>query len=338
VALSGCGRKAGPSTPVIEFTKVPPADVGGPDKVAVIEGRVGGQRAGQQIVLYARSGVWWVQPLANQPFTSIQADSRWKSDIHLGTEYAALLVNPAYRPPATLDFLPQPGGDVIAIATVKGQGESQLPTQTLRFGGYEWEARAAVSPRGGRINSYDPANAWTDANGALHLRIAKGKKGWTCAEVKLTRSLGYGSYVFVVRDTSRLESAAVFSMLTWDDLGAEQNHREMDIEISRWGDPGSQNAQYVVQPYYVPANTARFLAPAGGLTHVLRWEPGRASFKTVQGRDPEQGRVVFQHVFSSGVPAPGKETLHINLYVFGIPGVPLQNEAEVVVEKFAYFP
>ena len=69
----------------------------------------------------------------------------------------------------------------------------------------------------------------------------------------LTRALGYGTYAFVVRDTSQLDPAAAMGLLTWDDQGVDQNHRELDIEISRWGD-GSTDAQYVVQPYYVAAN------------------------------------------------------------------------------------
>ena len=116
---------------------------------------------------------------------------------------------------------------------------------------------------------------------------------WTSAEVILTRSLGYGTYSFVVRDTSQLEPSAAFGMFTWDDLGVEQNHREIGIEISRWGDAASQNAQYVIQPYYVAANVARFTAPAGRLTHSFRWEPGRVSFKTVAGAGSE-ARVVAQ--------------------------------------------
>ena len=31
-----------------------------------IEGRASGAKPGQQIVLYARSGIWWIQPFANQ--------------------------------------------------------------------------------------------------------------------------------------------------------------------------------------------------------------------------------------------------------------------------------
>jgi hypothetical protein len=35
---------------------------------------------------------------------------------------------------------------------------------------------------------------------------------WRCAEVNLARSLGYGTYRFVVRESSFLEPAAVLSM------------------------------------------------------------------------------------------------------------------------------
>ena len=59
-----------------------------------IEGRANGAKPGQQIVLYARSGIWWIQPFATQPFTKIQPDSTWRNSTHLGTEYAAILVEP----------------------------------------------------------------------------------------------------------------------------------------------------------------------------------------------------------------------------------------------------
>ena len=111
--------------------------------------------------------------------------------------------------------------------------------------------------------------------------------------MSVSRRLGYGTYAFVVREVSHLEPAAVFSIFTWDGPAADQNHRELDIEISRWGDPGGKNAQYVVQPYYVPANVATFKAPAGVLTYSLRWEPGRATFRTVRGAG--SGAVVSEH-------------------------------------------
>lgn len=337
VLIGGCGSRQVTGGASIEFIRVPRTEDKGTDTIDIIEGRVIGARPGQQIVLYARSGTWWVQPLASEPFTKIESDSKWTNTTHLGTEYAALLVEPGYRPAATVEVLPKEGDGVVAVKIANAEGTAAA-SKTLQFSGYEWRVRSAPSSRGG-MNIYDPDNAWTDASGALHLRIAKSSGQWTCAEVSLTRSFGYGSYSFVVRDTSQLDPAAVFGMFTWDYAGTDQNHREMDIEISRWGDPVSKNAQYVVQPYYVPANVSRFMTLPGTLTHVFRWEPGRVSFMTVSGSGTDsKARAVGEHVFTSGVPAPGIESVRMNLYVFNASGTPMQNEAEVVIEKFEYLP
>jgi len=336
--LCGCPRWQAKPEPSIEFSRVPPAAEGGPDKLDVIEGRVIGARPGQQIVLYAKSGAWWVQPLVGEPFTEMRPDATWTNSTHLGTQYAALLVEPGFRPTSRLKELPTRGEGVAAVAIAKGVQSGSAISKSLQFSGYDWRIRNAPSDRGG-LNTYDAGNAWTDPRGALHLRIAKTAEQWTCAEVTLTRSLGYGSYSFVVQDTSTLDPAAVFSIFTWDYGGKEQNNREMDIEISRWGDPVSKNAQYVIQPFYIPTNVARFTEPPGMLTHSFRWEPGRASFRTVQGSGGVAAtRAGVDHVFTSGVPSPGVESVRMNLYVFHGAKNPLQHGAEVVIEKFEYLP
>ena len=337
ILFSGCGSRSRLPVPSIEFTRIPAAAEGGRDKLDIIQGRVTGARPGEQIVLYARNGTWWVQPLVNEELTRIQPDSKWINSTHLGTEYAALLVEPGYHAQAMLPELPSLGGGVTARAIAKGGSAGAADSKTLVFSGYEWRIRDAPSDRGGK-NFYDPNNAWADSEGALHLRIAKSAGQWTCAEVTLTRNLGYGTYSFVVRDTSQLEPPVVLSMFTWDYGGSDQNHREMDIEISKWGDPTSKNAQYVVQPFFVPENASRFSLPPGLMTHSLRWEPGRVSFKTVRESSSRSARVVAEHSFTSGVPAAGIETVRMNLYVFGGAKNPLQNGAEVVIEKFEYFP
>ncbi len=250
--LSGCREPRADAPASIQFNTVPPASQGGTETLGTIEGRVTGARPGQRIVLFAKADVWWVQPYENQPFTLIHPDSTWNSQTHLGTNYAALLVEQGYQPPATMATLPSVGGAVIAVATVEGTGvPPHNEPKMMQFSGYTWEVRQAPSNRGGD-NVYEAANAWVDAQGLLHLRIARRGDQWTCSEVKLTRSLGYGTYSFVVRDTSPLDPAATFSMFTWDDLGADQNHRGIDIEISRWGVAANKNAQYLIQPYYVP--------------------------------------------------------------------------------------
>jgi hypothetical protein len=340
IFLNGCGSARSDFSRSIEFSRVPRSGEGGTESQAFIEGRVDGARAGEQIVLFAKSGagIWWVQPFAAQPFTAIRSDLQWRNSTHLGMEYAALLVAPGYHPPETTQNLPPKGGPVIAVATTKGEASQRPASRTLNFSGYEWEIRGVPSNRGGATNTYDPANAWTDTNGWLHLRIARGLGEWTCAEITLTRSLGYGSYVFDVRDVSQLDPAAVLGMFTWDDSLLDANHREMDTEISRWGDPDGKNAQYVVQPYYVPANVVRFSAPAGRLTYSFQWEPGRVSFKTVRQPDGGSGQAIAEHAFTSGVPLPGGEAVHLNLYAFADKKRPLEHEVEVVIEKFDYLP
>jgi len=338
--LDGCQR--GISKPSIEFTKIPLAAVGGLDNMDTIEGKVTSVRPEQRVVLYAKSeGRWWIQPFARDPlFTKIQGDSKWKNITHLGEEYAALLVDPSYSPPQATDVLPAAGGAVAAVAVVKGQtADPSSPPKMLHFSGYDWLVRDLLSYRGGSMNSFDPANASTDENGALHLHVTKNQDGWSCAEVKLTRSLGYGTYLFVVRDTSHLEPSAVLSLFTWDGMGTDENRHELDIEVSHWGWPNNENAQYVVQPYYIPTNTVRFNAPAGVLTHAFRWEPGQVTFTTYAGAKlTGRAHPLNQHVFTAHVPVPGGEVARINLYVFGWGKVPLQRENEIVVEKFKYYP
>jgi hypothetical protein len=50
-----------------------------------------------------------------------------------------------------------------------------------------------ASVKGGANNLYDPENAWTAASGALHMQIRKKSDRWSCAEIFLNRSLGYGT-------------------------------------------------------------------------------------------------------------------------------------------------
>jgi len=335
IMMGGCHSPRAHVEPAIEFTKLPPVGEGSPFKVDAIEGRVSGARSDQRVVLFARAGLWWVQPFADRPYTQIQG-SNWKGTTHPGNAYAALLVKPDYKPPPTTKTLPEAGGNVLAVAIAESAILAQPVVKTLHFSGYEWEIRQTASEPGGARNLYDPSNAAVDKKGHLHLRIAKKGGEWSSAEVHLTRSLGYGSYSFVVQDVSQLEPAAVLNISIWDNTGPS---REMDIETSRWGELNSKNAQYVIQPYYIPANVVRFLAPRGVLTYSFLWEPGRASFSTVRGSSSRTGSLsVAQHAFTSGIPSPGQESTHINFYVFDNKKNPLKREAEVIIENFEYLP
>jgi len=304
-----------------------------------IQGRASGAQPGQQIVLYAHSGTWWVQPFANQPFSKIQPDSTWKNSTHLGTEYAALLVEPGYTPSPKIAALPKEGNGVVAVAVVAGLGSAPINPTVIHFSGYDWTVRAAGSNRGGKPNSYDPANAWVDQKGYLHLRMAQRNGVWTCAEVSMNRSLGYGSYSFVVQDSARLGPSPVLEMFTWDDATSDNYRNELDIELSRWGNASGKNAQYVIQPFYVPENVVRFEAPSGVATHMFRWEPRQVSFKSGPGPVMRPGvKATSEHVFTTGIPTHAGETVHICLYDYNHSKTSPQQPVEVVVEKFEYLP
>jgi len=87
-ALVACS----PPPPRITFTEIPPAAVGGAVRTATIAGRVEGARRDDRLVLFAKSGPWYVQPMRHNPFTQIDADGRWRTTTHLGTVYAAMVV------------------------------------------------------------------------------------------------------------------------------------------------------------------------------------------------------------------------------------------------------
>ena len=336
LCTSACGNNA--PTPSITFTRIPPAAKGGPDVLDTIEGRITGARRGQRLVIYSRSSVWWVQPDPNFPYTDIRKDSSFSAKTHLGTEYAALLVEPNYQPPTTLENLPPEGGSVVRLLVAPGDPKAKAVRHTLQFAGYEWIVRAAPSDRGGP-NQFDPANAWTDADGAVHLRIAGAPGRWTCAELTLTRSFGYGLYTFTVDDISALDPAARFVIFTWDGPAIAQYGREMAITIGRHGARPEDNGRYIIEPLDLPANRSNFFAPAGLLTHQMRWEPGRATFRTFRGAQPGgDRRPIAAHTFTSGVPGAGNETIRFSLYVYQNHPTPMQKPAEVVVRRFGFEP
>ncbi len=349
--LGGCHSSAKNSAPTVAFSKVPAAYQESPYKTDITErdykpdiaeGRATGARPGQRIVLYAKTdGRWGSCPQSGQPFTKIEADGRWKASVHLGLQYAALLVDQTYDPPEQTESLPIVGNGVVALAVVNGGGPAPvIPSpKILNFSGYEWTTSAGPIFHAGSRNFFDPGNVWTDETGALHLRISGSAGKWGAAELKLTRSLGYGTYRFQLRDVSHLEPSALLTLITWDGVGTESTRRELDVELGSWGDPDNTNVNYVVQPYYVPADIVAFRMPAGVYTHSFRWEPGKVTFSTVAGPgNTGAGRVINQHVFTSGVPSSQGQSVRIALYVFHQGKIPVKNENEVIIDKFEYFP
>lgn len=123
---AGCGCPKAPANPEITITNPPPRGAGGRVEMDMITGAVSGVNPNDvKVLIYAHAGDrWWVQPLVDYPFTPVGNDRQWRAKIHLGDEYAALLVNKDYRLPSSQSQplgLPAVGDCIWAVATRAGR-------------------------------------------------------------------------------------------------------------------------------------------------------------------------------------------------------------------------
>jgi hypothetical protein len=186
-------------------------------------------------------------------------------------------------------------------------------------------------------NFFAEDNVWVDDTGKLHLRVVWRDGHWTCAEVVNQRALGFGTYSFVIPETAHLSPETILGIFTWHHQSDAFYHREIDIEVGRWGKTDNANAQCVVQPYMVADNIARFELPPGPTVASLDWLPAQVHCHvTRQGSKAEQ-EFVYDHTFFSGIPPADGARARINLWRFG--GDSSRGDAqEVVIENFRFTP
>jgi hypothetical protein len=215
---------------------------------------------------------------------------------------------------------------------------SEWARRRLTFSGFEWLVKGSDTREGPGPNLYGDGeeNVWVDAEGRLHLRIDHRAGVWRCAEVIAAPALGYGKYTFSLGGgAEQINDNAVLGLFTWDN-DREHHHREIDVELSRWGDATSDNCQFVVQPYDREGKMVRFEAALHGApsSHSFDWRPGRIEFESKC-----DGKVIRAWTYTGpDVPPPGKEQARINLWLFRGDPPSDGREMEVVVTGFAFVP
>ncbi|HYM11715.1 MAG TPA: hypothetical protein VEU62_13350 [Bryobacterales bacterium] len=218
-------------------------------------------------------------------------------------------------------------------------------TRSIGFSGYTWYVKTSSGRVGPGPNYFSDSsnNVWVDAQGQLHLKITHSGRKWYCSEVLLASSYGYGTYRFYLNTpVDNLDPSVVLGLFTWSDDPA-YNHRELDIEFSRWGVAGNQNAQYVVQPYNVAGNLYRWQEPSAlaQTTHSFQWLSSSVFFQSLLGYfqpPPATNTVINQHTFTQGVPVPGGEVCHMNLWLYQGRAPANKQPAEIVVNRFEFAP
>jgi hypothetical protein len=295
---------------------------------------------------------WWTKPSWSAPLTTIAADGTWSCAVVTGgsdacaTDFAAYLVPSTYAPPL-LGGQSQLPSELDQNSVAQITASRSPPATLLSFAGYDWRVKSTGNCQWGPGPNYysdSTNNVWLDSQQRLHLRLTHRNNQWQCAEVGLGRSLGYGTYKFLLETPAdNFDPNVVLGFFTWSD-DAAFNHRELDIEFSKWGyPPNANNAQFVVQPFTKPQHLVAFFEPAGvpTSTHSLTWEPSRVLFQSLRGFDPytsQIARVIRQWTFTTAaqIPPPGDESAHINLWLFNSVPPSDGREVEVVIHDFQF--
>ena len=212
--------------------------------------------------------------------------------------------------------------------------------RTVEFSGYTWYVKASdekVGP-GPNIFSDSDNEVRVDANGWLHLKISKNGDVWRCAEIVCADSFGYGTYRFeLATPVNELDINTVLGVFTWDN-DAPPYYREIDIELSRWGDAGYADSQYVVQPYTLSANIHRFeMSYNGETTHSFSWSGGGIVFKSEKTDGTMLGSWNYApSAPGNDYPVTGNEKLHINFWLLENSSPSDGDEKEVIIKKFSF--
>lgn len=260
--------------------------------------------------------------------------------------------------------------------------DTTTPRSSIRWGGKTWSIRSTDEPGGPLANYFDSRESAVrvDDSGALILRIAPQEGIWRAAEVILKRRAGYGTYTWKINSPiSDLDPSIVLGLFTYSqDPG--WSHREIDIEISAWGDPSYKNqGQFVIQPYDQTGNMFTFPVgmAAGPTTHSFTWLPDRIEFmswtghgappvrpegtfpapvkspdttngkkSTTVARDPATftdtpGSMIASWIYTAkaGIPKPGNEYVHINLYLMKGGKSPSRGKpVEISLAEFSFEP
>jgi flagellar hook capping protein FlgD len=222
--------------------------------------------------------------------------------------------------------------------------------RTLSFASRTWRVKGPGYYGPGPSSFSDsPKAIWVDADGALHLTISSVANNWYSTEVALVDSLGYGDYVFTTRGRlDLLDPNAVLGLYIWEYGPCYDSaflwwnpFNEADVELSRWGVPGSPVEQFVVQPSDWGGNRLRFDVTFGDselTSHAFRWTPDEIDFRAWRGgaADESPASLITSWTYTGPhIPRPDRPRVHFNLWQFNGPPASPQ---EVVIDDFRFMP
>jgi hypothetical protein len=222
--------------------------------------------------------------------------------------------------------------------------------RTIDFSGRTWRVKGPgwYGP-GPNLFSDSPSATWVDVDDRLHMTIQNFGGSWYSTEITLEDALGYGDYIFTTQGRlDLLHENAVLGLFLWQ-YGPCWNesylwwnpYNEIDIEFSRWSDPGNDLGQFVAQPWDWYGNRERFdvTFSEGELTsHAFRWLPDRIEWRSWRGgpQDESPGTMIHEWTYTGPhISRPEQPRVHINLWRINNLEITAQ---EAVLDEFTFVP
>jgi len=239
----------------------------------------------------------------------------------------------------------------ILALLMTGTAKAQTSPRTTEFSGYTWELRRSNGLEGPGPNRFldNRRTIWMDDDDNLHLKVWERLRSWFSAEVILSESLGYGTYIFeTIGELDEMDPPVILGLFTYDHDPA-YDYREIDIEYGLFGADRGPNAQFVLQPFDKRGNRLQFTARLEGpyLTHAIQWTPDFINFASYHGHQADKisggdlfavdnALVLARWTYDGEVPPPGQERVHINFWLYQ--GAHPSRDHEVVIRSFAFVP
>ena len=222
-----------------------------------------------------------------------------------------------------------------------GKNNSVSADRVIEFSGIEWIVKSGYRGPGPNNFSDSEESVWIDNKGWLHLKIRKINGIWHCAEVYSTQFTNFGEHRFLIEgDIEHFDKNVVLGLFVY----ADDNH-ELDIEFSRWGDPGFREmGSFTIQPYTIKGNIERFQVKSDSLrtTHLFNWQKDYVNFASFKGHYtgllPSSDYLIHQwNYLGDSNPADSDNLrIHLNLWLFRGNSPVYDNDIEMIITKFTH--
>jgi hypothetical protein len=236
----------------------------------------------------------------------------------------------------------------LAIAAAMSLACLAAHAATVSFGGYDWEVRTGGGGPG--PNTWSAGNVFVDGDG-LHLKIAHTSAGWSCAEVTMTKALGFGVYQFEVTGRPDLfDRNVVLGLFNYPSSSAigPDGTNEIDIEFAQWGDANNQNRlNWTVYPPALGPNPThkevQLTLTGDATTHRFDWTSTGVFYHSFYGYQ-DSGNANLMAKWNDAPTKPAKKIpqtpipVHMNLWLFDGHAPADGQPVEVVIRSFKFAP